>query len=91
MTLLKIDKGVDTGPVYGYFHAKLRKNESHIVLQHRTVFDNLDEIRIALERIVAGEPASIDTSGRRSVEWGQPWMSRYFDWKRVRRSLEAGR
>jgi hypothetical protein len=87
MTLLKIDKGVDTGPVYGYFYAKPRPEESHIVLQHRTVFDNLDAIRAALERIVAGHAAPIDTSGRPSAEWGQPWMTRYAAWKRVLRSI----
>jgi Formyl transferase len=88
MTLLQIDKGVDTGPIYGYFYARLRVGESHIVLQHRTVFDNLDAIRAALERIVAGEAKCIDTTGRRSAEWGQPWMTRYFDWKRELRGLK---
>jgi hypothetical protein len=87
MSLLKIDKGVDTGPVYGYFHAKPRLDESHIVLQHRTVFDNLDSIRAKFEQIAAGEAARIDTSGRKSAEWGQPWMTRYWAWKRVLRSL----
>ncbi len=87
MTLLQIDKGVDTGPVYGYFQAKPKKDESHIVLQHRTVFDNLDAIRATLERIQAGQAPRIDTAGRRSAEWGQPWMTRYFDWKRVLRRI----
>jgi hypothetical protein len=87
MTLLKIDKGVDTGPVYGYFYAKPRRNESHIVLQHRTVFDNLDAIRVMFLQIASGSASTIDTAGRRSGEWGQPWMSRYFDWRRVLRSL----
>lgn len=86
MTLLKIDKGVDTGPVYGYFHARPR-DESHIVLQHRTVFDNLDAIRATLGQIASGAAPSFDTTGRRSAEWGQPWMTRYFAWKRVLRSL----
>lgn len=87
MTLLKIDKGVDTGSVYGYFHARPHLDESHIVLQHRTVFDNLDAIGATLRRIGSGAAPSIDTAGRRSAEWGQPWMTRYFAWKRVLRSL----
>jgi hypothetical protein len=82
MTLLKIDKGVDTGPVYGYFHVRPQPQQSHIVLQHRSVFENLDAIRASLERIASGQGTSIDTSGRRSGEWGQPWMTRYFAWKR---------
>jgi len=82
MTLLRIDKGVDTGPIYGYFHASPKQGESHIVLQHRTVFDNLEEIRATLARVAAGQAERIDTTGRRSAEWGQPWMTRYWDWKR---------
>lgn len=87
MTLLKIDKGIDTGPTYGYFRVRPRANESHIVLQHRTVFDNLGEIRKALEQIVAGKAVRIDTAGRSSAEWGQPWLTKYFEWTRVLRSL----
>jgi folate-dependent phosphoribosylglycinamide formyltransferase PurN len=87
MTLLKIDKGVDTGPVFGYFYAKPRQRESHIVLQHRTVFDNLDAIQATLNQIASGTAKSIDTTGRRSAEWGQPWITRYRDWKRVIRGL----
>src|SRR5205823_4725689 len=46
MTLLRIDKGVDTGPVYGYFHyAGDPATESHVVIQHRVVLDNLDALR----------------------------------------------
>jgi hypothetical protein len=92
MTLLRIDEGVDTGPVYGYFRPGLDEvNESHIVIQHRTVLDNLDEIRAKLEEIVAGTAARIDTTGRESRVWGQPWLSKYIRWKRAarRRTLHA--
>ena len=45
MTLLRIDKGVDTGPVYGYFRYRYDPaRESHVVIQHRVVLDNLDAI-----------------------------------------------
>lgn len=87
MTLLKIDTGVDTGAAYGYFHARPRPDESHIILQHRTVFDNLDAIEYTLRQIGTGSAPRMDTAGRRSAEWGQPWMTRYFAWKRVLRSL----
>jgi hypothetical protein len=30
---------------------------------------------------------SIDTIGRRVAEWGRHWMTRYFAWKRLLRSL----
>lgn len=78
MTLLRIDDGVDTGPVFGYFKVTAEPaRESHIVTAHRTVFDHLDEIRDRLLDIEAGRAAPIDTRGRRSAAWGQPWLSAY--------------
>jgi hypothetical protein len=86
MTLLRIDRGVDTGPVYGYFTvAPDELGESHIVLQHRVVLDNLPAIGALLGRIAAGAATPIDTSGRRSRTWGQPWLTRYIRYRRVTR------
>jgi len=83
MTLLRIDKGVDTGPVFGYFtYPYDERSESHIVIQHRVVFDNLDAIRAKLEEIYKGEAVPIATAGRESAAWGQPWLTRYLAWKR---------
>jgi methionyl-tRNA formyltransferase len=78
MTLLKIDRGVDTGAVFGYFPVAPRAGESHIVTQHRAVTDNLDAIRRTLTSIEAGTAAPIDTSGRRSAVWGQPWLTAHW-------------
>jgi folate-dependent phosphoribosylglycinamide formyltransferase PurN len=83
MTLLKIDEGVDTGPVYlqaGCAFDEVR--ESHTVIQYRVVLDNLDQIGRTLAAIAAGanvEP--IRTDGRRSATWGQPRLSDYLRWK----------
>jgi hypothetical protein len=75
MTLLRIDRGVDTGPVFGYFRVDADPAESHIVTQHRTVLDHLDAIRDKLLEIDAGTAVPIDTTGRKSAAWGQPWLS----------------
>ena len=81
-TLLKVDKGVDTGPVYGYFSYPYDEcSESHIVIQHRTVFDNLDAIRDKLLEVEKGVAGPVDAAGRKSGVWGQPWLSRYVKWK----------
>ena len=86
MTLLKVDKGIDTGPVYGYFSCPYDEcADSHIVIQNRTVFDNLDRIREKLLEIEKGTATSIDTTGRRSGAWGQPWLTRYLRWKHAAR------
>ena len=75
MTLLRIDRGVDTGPVFGYFRIDADPLESHVIMQHRVVFDHLDAIRDKLREIEAGTAERIDTSGRASATWGQPWLS----------------
>jgi peptidoglycan/xylan/chitin deacetylase (PgdA/CDA1 family) len=76
MTLLKVDRGIDTGPVYGYFRCRFdEKSESHISIQNRTVFDNLPEIAAKFREIEAGNAALLDTKGRKSAVWGQPWLS----------------
>jgi folate-dependent phosphoribosylglycinamide formyltransferase PurN len=83
MTLLKVDIGVDTGPVYGYYRCALNEaEESHIVVQHRVVLDNLDALKQKLLEIEGGDARPVDVSGRESRAWGQPWLSRYVAWKR---------
>jgi hypothetical protein len=82
MSLLRIDRGVDTGPIYGYFGCSYDEvNESHIVIQLRTVFDNLDLIRERLLAIFEGAAAPVNVEGRESAEWGQPWLTKYLAWK----------
>ena len=82
MTLLRIDKGVDTGAVYGYYTCNFDGvKDSHTVIQHRVVFDNLDALRKKFEEIYSGQARTIDTSGRASASWGQPWLTRYLLWK----------
>jgi hypothetical protein len=75
MTLLRIDRGVDTGPVYGYFRLVADPRASHVITQHRTVLDHLDSIRETLQGIERGEAAPLDTAGRHSAAWGQPWLT----------------
>ena len=81
-TLLRIDAGVDTGPVYAHFrydYDALR--ESPFVIQTRVVFENLDAIRLAMLDAATGRSQPLDTSRRPSAAWGQPWLTRYLRWK----------
>src|SRR3954451_18453841 len=75
MTLLRIDRGVDTGPVFGYFRVHADPAQSHMVVQHRVVLEHLDAIRDKLLEIERGTATPIDTTGRRSAAWGQPWLT----------------
>jgi folate-dependent phosphoribosylglycinamide formyltransferase PurN len=83
-TLLRIDAGVDTGPVYGYFQAPFDEvGESHAVIQDRTCYANLDAIADTLREVLEGRRAALDTAGKVSRAWGQPRLSRYLGWKRA--------
>ncbi|MGA7439404.1 MAG: formyl transferase, partial [Luteibacter sp.] len=84
LTLLRIDAGVDTGPIYGYFtYAFDETRESHMRVQYRMVLENLDALAQRIRDIVAGDALPVDVTGRPSGVWGQPWLSRYLRWKRA--------
>jgi len=88
-TLLKIDAGVDTGPIYGYFRGLYDEvRESHLTIQRRMTLDNLDEIAGRLHEVHERTAAPIDVCGRKSAEWGQPWLTAYLRWKRHARRRE---
>lgn len=86
MTLLKVDPGIDTGPVYGYYRYSFdERRESHVVIQYRVVMENLDALAVRLQEIAAGIAQPLDTRGRTSAVWGQPWLTRYLRWQRAAR------
>jgi folate-dependent phosphoribosylglycinamide formyltransferase PurN len=83
MTLLRVDDGIDTGPIYLHGTCEFDERcDSHIVIQQRAVADNLESIASTLMAIVRGSDVpTADTTGRRSAVWGQPRLSAYFRWK----------
>jgi hypothetical protein len=92
VTLLRIDRGIDTGPVFGYFRYPYdEETESHIVIQHRMVLDNLDAIAGSLQSIADDKAEVLPTDGRRSGEWGQPWLTKWWRWKRRARARARAR
>jgi hypothetical protein len=92
LTLLRIDRGVDTGPVYGYYRYPYDEvAETHILIQHRAAFENLDAIAEKLTEIEGGSAACLPVAGRPSGIWGQPWLSSFLGWKRAARRDAARR
>lgn len=91
LTLLRIDRGVDTGPVFGrYSYPFDEVTESHIRIMTRLALENLDPIRDRLLAIHSGLVSPTDTQGRPSGIWGQPWLTSYLKWKRdARRRRDA--
>lgn len=88
MTLLRIDRGVDTGPVYlqaTYPFDEL--HESHTVIQRRVVLENLEAIQDTLISLCRDDGVMpMSTAGRSSAVWGHPRLSDYLGWKRVAHS-----
>ena len=85
MTMLRVHRGVDTGPVFGYFTYPFDPREqSHVEIQHRVLLDNLDGVGALLARIVRGGAEPVSVAGRASGTWGQPRLSSYL---RLRRRL----
>lgn len=92
MTLLKVDRGIDTGPVYGFYTYDFdAATESHVVIQHRVVLDNLDAIRQKLVEVAEERAVPIDTAGRASKIWGQPRLTHYLRWRRQARRRRSVR
>jgi len=94
MTLLRVDPGIDTGPVFLHGTCDFNEvEESHSVIQYRAVTENLDAIADVLIALCRGEhvrPISIE--GRASAVWGQPQLTAYLRWKRqARRRRHASR
>jgi len=85
MTLLKIDKGIDTGPVYLQAGCSIDEiNETHTVIQYRVVIENLNAITETLIDLFNGKNvAPIPTAGRKSAVWGQPRLTDYLRWKKA--------
>jgi methionyl-tRNA formyltransferase len=95
MTMLKLDKGIDTGPVYFQAGCDIDElKESHTVIQYRVVLENLDAIGRTLIDLWRGlNPPTVPVEGRASAVWGQPRLTDYLRWKRLarqeRRTTEA--
>lgn len=76
-TLLKIDKGVDTGPIYAQGGIDFDPTEDHAYIQLKVIADNLDEIRAGIEGAYEGSRKPLDMSGRKSEVWGQPQLTNH--------------
>jgi hypothetical protein len=94
MTLLRVDPGIDTGPIFLHGTCDFDEvKESHTVIQYRAVTQNLDAIAGVLTALARGEHVPpIAVQGRKSAVWGQPQLTAYLRWKsEARRNRHATR
>ena len=94
MTLLRVDPGIDTGPIFLHGSYDFDEvEESHSIIQWRTVTENLDAIGAVLIALGRGEEVTpVSVEGRESAVWGQPQLTAYLRWKwEARRRRHASR
>jgi len=94
MTLLRVDPGIDTGPIFLHGMCDFDEvDESHAIIQYRAVTQNLDAIADVLTALARGERVpSVSVEGRESAVWGQPQLTAYLHWKsEARRKRHATR
>lgn len=82
MTLLRVDTGVDTGPILLQASYPFdERRESPFVVQYRVVLENLEAIAAALKNACTTPSPVLPVAGRRSAAWGQPRLSAYWRWQ----------
>lgn len=78
MSLMQIDKGIDTGPIYHYFFTKKSMPEyTHNEIQARVVYDNLELIAEKFVKIMNGELSPINPVNSKGGLYGQPRLTNY--------------
>jgi Formyl transferase len=94
MTLLRVDPGIDTGPVFLHGTCDFDEvEESHGIIQYSAVTENLDAIANVLTALARGDDVQpVSVEGRASAVWGQPQLTAYLRWKsEARRKRHASR
>lgn len=90
MSLLKVDEGIDTGPIYlraSYPYDE--KRESHIVIQYRVVLENLEAITRVLHAVCQGKAHPVEPDKAPSKNWGQPWLTAFLQWRLARQGIST--
>jgi hypothetical protein len=88
-SLLRVDQGIDTGPVIAQGSAKsvdpLR--ESHVVMQHKSHAEGLAGVVQALRQLERGESPRVSVNGRREGYYTHPGFTDYLNLRRVLKTL----
>lgn len=86
-SLLRIDEGVDTGPVLAQGLAKTidPARENYAIMQHKAQFDGVPEVVAAMQQLAAGQTPQVSTACRASGNYTHPGLSDYLRYRRVLR------
>lgn len=89
-SLLRIDEGVDTGPVLAQGVASTvdPARENYAVMQHKAQFEGMPRVVAALEALAREEMPRVETTGRENRNYTHPGFG---DWLRYRQVLRRHR
>jgi folate-dependent phosphoribosylglycinamide formyltransferase PurN len=92
-SLLKIEKGIDTGAVLGQGSAQNIDplSQSHIVMQHQSHVEGLPHVVEVLRKLKQGERPVVSTKGRTSRNYSHPRLTDYIKLRNVLKRLRADR
>jgi hypothetical protein len=84
-SLLRIDEGVDTGPILAQGTAKSTdpSRESYQIMQHRAQFDGMPDVVAAMQRLARDEQPLVNVAGRTSNNYTHPGFSDYLRYRRM--------
>lgn len=90
-SLLRIDEGVDTGPILAQGTAKTvdPSRENYRIMQHRAQFDGLPDVVATMERLARGEQPFVPIEGRTSSNYTHPGLADYLRYRRVLRQYRT--
>ncbi len=91
-SLLRIDKGLDTGPVLAQRSCKSASplEDTHIIMQHKSHLEGVEYVVDTLKRLEAGEQPRVDTANRGSVNYTHPGLSDYIRLRAVLGRVRRG-
>ena len=90
-SLLRIDKGIDTGTVVAQGSAVNIDplTQSHVYMQHKSHVDGLPHVVEVLRKLEAGENPRVAAHGRTSTNYTHPGISDYLKLRRILKQLRA--
>jgi len=91
-SLLKVEKGIDTGIVVGQGSAENIDplTQSHIYMQHQSHVEGLPHVVEILRRLRLGERPCVSVHGRTSTNYTHPGIKDYINLRSVLKRLRAG-
>ena len=87
-SLLRVDEGIDTGPVLAQGSAKNIDplHDSHVIMQHVSHIEGLAGVIDTLRQLEAGESPRVDLEGREGLYHTHPGISDYLKLRKVLRA-----